>query len=68
MGMSVYLHKTDVEKILEFLEAINPDHGRVELIVENCGIGSTVTAKIHGVTVNDITVSVEQTIIDHSDW
>lgn len=66
--MSIYLHKDDLETIIQFIEAINPEHQRVELLAKHCGIGTTITAKIHGVELNGMTVSVEKEIVGSESW
>ncbi len=63
----MYLHKDDIETILQFMDAF-PDAQRVELLTENCGIGITVEAKIHGVDLNGLTVTVSKMIVDESNW
>ena len=59
---SIYLHKDDLVTLQQFLLAF--DHFRVELIADNSsGIGTTLTARLHGVDVNGMRVTVEKVIV-----
>ena len=65
---SIYLHKDDLETILQFLKAF-PDAHTVEVTCDNSsGIGSIINATIHHVVVNGMTVSVTKNIVDESSW
>ena len=65
---SIYLHKDDLETILQFLKAF-PDAHTVEVTCDNSsGIGSIINATIHGVSVNGMVVAVTKSIVDESSW
>ena len=65
---SIYLHKDDLETIIQFLKAF-PDAHTVEVTCDNSsGIGSIINATIHHVVVNGMTVSVTKNIVDESSW
>jgi hypothetical protein len=62
-----FLHKEDLTKIQEFIDAFNAT--TVEIKVDNSsGIGSVITATIHGLKLFDKDVSVTSIISDESDW
>lgn len=65
---SIYLHRDDVETILQFIQSFD---GRdvVEVTCDNSsGIGNVITATLHGVELNGQKVSVTKTIIDETSW
>lgn len=65
---SIYLHKDDLETILQFLKAF-PDSSTVEVTCDDSsGIGSIINATIHHVVVNGMTVSITKNIVDESSW
>lgn len=64
----MYLHIDDVKTVLQFMEAF-PSATRVELISDNSsGIGDFVEAKLHGVDLNGMVVTVSKVIVDESTW
>ena len=66
---SIYLHRDDLETIIQFIDAINPTHATVEIISDNrSGIGSIITAKIHDHDMNGMVVNVERKIVTEEDW
>lgn len=66
---SIYLHKREIEAIVQFMEAFSRESYTVEIISEGeSGIGSKLTAKLHGVRMNDHLVDISTTITDESDW
>lgn len=65
----VYLHKDDLETLLQFLKAFPNGTDVVEVISDNSsGIGSIVTATIRGIALNGTVVDVTKTIVDESSW
>jgi predicted RNase H-like nuclease (RuvC/YqgF family) len=66
---SIYLHKDDLETILQFLKAFPNGTDIVEVTSDNSsGIGSIITAKISGIALNGTVVDVTKTIVDESSW
>lgn len=66
---SVYLHKDDLETLLQFLNAFPNGTDIVEVISDNSsGIGTIITAKINGIALNGTVVDVTKTIVDESSW
>lgn len=66
---SIYLHRNHLEAIIQFMDAVNPNYTTVEIISENTsGIGSTITAKIHGHNMNGMIVNIEREIVNENDW
>jgi len=64
---SIYLHRDDLETLIQFIEAF--EHSKVEIVADSSsGIGTTITARLHGVNVNGMTVTVEKDIVDESSW
>lgn len=64
---SIYLHRDDLETMLQFIEAF--EHSNVEIVADSSsGIGTTITARLHGVNVNGMTVTIEKDIVDESSW
>ena len=65
---SMYLHKDDLETILQFLKAF-PGANTVEVTCDNSsGIGSIINAIIHGQDVYGHKVSVTKSIVDETSW
>lgn len=65
----VYLHKDDLETLLQFLKAFPNGTDIVEIISDNSsGIGSIVTATIKGIALNGTVVDVTKTLVDESSW
>jgi hypothetical protein len=65
---SIYLHKDDLQTILQFLEAF-PDRNVVEVTSDtSSGIGAIIKASIIGATVNGHVVTVTKDIVDESSW
>ena len=68
---SIYLHRDDVETILQFLKAF-PEARTVEVTCDDSsGIGSIINATVHHVVVNGMNgtpVSVTKNIVDESSW
>lgn len=65
---SIYLNKRELDDILIFMSDF-PDCHNVELIVEgDNGIGTVLTAKLHGVKLHGHTLAVSKVISDESDW
>ena len=65
---SIYLHKDDLETILQFLKAF-PDAHTVEVTCDNSsGIGSIINAIIHAQDVYGHKVSVTKNIVDETSW
>lgn len=65
---SIYLHRDDLETILQFLKAF-PDANTVEVTSDNSsGIGSIINAIIHGQDVYGHKVSVTKQIVDETSW
>ena len=55
---SIYLHRDDLETLIQFIEAF--EHSKVEIVADSSsGIGTTITARLHGVNLNGMTVTVE---------
>ena len=68
MIKSIYLHKDDLETILQFLKSF-PDAHTVEVTCDNSsGIGSIINAIIHGQDVYGHKVSVTKQIVDETSW
>lgn len=66
---SIYLHKREIEAIVQFMESFARESYTVEIISEGeSGIGSVLTAKLHGVNLNGHLVDVSTTISDESNW
>jgi len=66
---SIYLHKDDLETILQFLKAFPNISDVVEVTSDNSsGIGSVITAKISGVELNGMAVDVTKTVSDQTSW
>jgi hypothetical protein len=66
---SIYLHKDDLETLLQFINAFPTGTDIVEVISDNSsGIGSIITAKISGIALNGMVVDVTKTIVDESSW
>jgi hypothetical protein len=66
---SIYLHKDDLETLLQFLKAFPNGTDVVEVISDNSsGIGSIVTATIRGIALNGTVVDVTKTLVDESSW
>jgi hypothetical protein len=66
---SVYLHKDDLESLLQFLKAFPNGTDVVEVISDNSsGIGSIITATIKGIALNGTIVDVTKTLVDESSW
>ena len=63
----MYLHKDDLEDILEFMNKFDCDVVEVESDTSS-GIGSITTARLHGVKINGETVTVSRVITDESSW
>lgn len=63
----MYLHKDDLEDILEFMNKFDRDVVEVESD-NSSGIGSITTARLHGVQINGETVTVSRVITDESSW
>lgn len=64
----VYVHKKDLEQILETMEKINPINDCITINVDNSsGIGSVVTAEFK-VNINGVEGCFRQVIVDHNDW
>ena len=65
---TIYLHKDDLQTILQFLETF-PDRDVVELTSDtSSGIGAIIKASIIGATVNGHVVTVTKDIADESSW
>jgi hypothetical protein len=65
---TIYLHKDDLQTILQFLETF-PDRDVVELTSDtSSGIGAIIKASIIGATVNGHVVTVTKDIVDESSW
>ena len=65
----VYLHRDDLETLLQFLKAFPNGTDVVEVISDNSsGIGSIVTATIKGIALNGTIVDVTKTLVDESSW
>lgn len=65
---SIYLNKRELDDILIFMNDF-PDCRSVELIVEgDNGIGSVITAKLHGVKLHGHALAVSKVISDEQDW
>jgi hypothetical protein len=65
---TIYLHKDDLQTILQFLEAF-PERDVVELTSDtSSGIGALIKASIIGATVNGHVVTVTKDIVDESGW
>lgn len=68
---SIYLNKRELDSIIEFMRSFTSkiDTQSVEVIVDGeNGIGSVLTAKLHGVNLNGHLVDVSTTISDESNW
>lgn len=64
---SIFLHKDDLVALQQLLAAF--DHSKVELVADSSsGIGTILTARLHGVEVNGMTVTVEKMIVDETGW
>lgn len=64
----VILHKDDLQTVQQFMKAF-PDAYNVEIISDNSsGIGSIITATLHNVNLNGMTVSVTKSIVDETSW
>ena len=64
---SIYLHHNDLQTLQQFLTAF--DHSKFELVADSSsGIGTILTARLHGVEVNGMKVTVEKVIADESSW
>lgn len=64
----VYLHKDDLQKIIDFLNAF-PNADTVLITSDNSsGIGAIVKAHIPHTVVNDYNVTVTMDIVDESSW
>ncbi len=64
---SIYLRKTDLEDILEFVNSFDKDI--VEIKVDNSsGIGSVISATLHSVIVNGNSLVVTKEIVDETSW
>jgi len=64
----MYLHKEDLEDILAFMAKFE---GAEIVEVEadsSSGIGTTITAKLHHIEVNDEKVTVSRVITDFENW
>lgn len=69
MQNKVYLHKDDLETLIQFLKAFPNGTDIVEITSDNSsGIGSIITAKINGIALNGMVVDVTKTIVDESSW
>ena len=65
---TIYLHRDDLQTILQFLEAF-PERDVVELTSDtSSGIGALIKASIIGATVNGHVVTVTKDIVDESSW
>lgn len=65
----MYLHKDELEDIIQFLDALpTPHSNKVELEYNSTGIGYTLEAKVHGIQINGMTVTVTKMITDESSW
>lgn len=65
---SIYLHRDDVETILQFIQSFEGQH-TVEVTCDNSsGIGNVIHAILHCVEVNGQKVSVTKTIVDETSW
>lgn len=65
---TIYLHKDDLQTILQFLEAF-PERDVVELTSDtSSGIGALIKASVIGATVNGHVVTVTKDIVDESSW
>ena len=65
---SIYLHRDGVESIIQFMDSFEGHH-TVEVTCDNSsGIGSVISAVLHGVDLNGQKVSVTKTIVDETSW
>lgn len=66
---SVYLHKEDIQTLLDFMEAFPTSSNIVEVTSDSSsGIGAVVTARLHGVDMNGHLVTISKTLVDESSW
>ena len=64
----IYLHRDDLETILQFLKTF-PEKDIVLVTADNSsGIGSLIKAHIIGAQVNGHTVTITKDIVDESSW
>lgn len=73
-SVDIWLHRDDLQTILEFVDSCNPDDGtnirsgRVCITYDNCsGIGYTLTAKVP-VALNGYNGNMEISVVDESAW
>lgn len=65
---TIYLHKDDLQTILQFLESF-PERDVVEVTSDtSSGIGALIKASVIGATVNGHVVTVTKDIVDESSW
>lgn len=70
MNNSIYLHRDELAKIANFLDAFStsPDTA-VEITSDtSSGIGAIVSAKVHNVVIKDLAVNVELIISSVENW
>ena len=70
MQNSIFLHKDDLETILQLIKAFPETQTDVVEIKSDAssGIGSIITATLHHVDLNGMKVSVTKTIADEGSW
>lgn len=65
---SVYLHKDDIQSIVQFMAAF-PGCDIVEVTSDtSSGIGAITEVHAHHVDVNGMKVKVSKTLVDESSW
>lgn len=65
---SIFLHKDDLETIIQFMNAFPESHNVEITCDDSSGIGSIINATIHHVKVNGVVVSVTRPIVDETSW
>jgi hypothetical protein len=65
---SIYLHRDDLQSILQFMDAFSDSH-TVEITSDNSsGIGTIVDAHLHAVDMNGMKVTVTKNLVDENSW
>lgn len=71
MSNSVYLHRDDLDTILNIMDRFYEPEDRQVVEIEydtSSGIGAVVKVHLHGVDFNGLKVTVSKVIVDENDW